>query len=98
MKRYLLSCVLIIAITSCAWWQKQEPKFDCTVIETVHDWPQLALLANSCASVITNIDAIPACIAAAAGNQWTQDILACFNTPTVIVKAMASAVQQGQAK
>ena len=96
--------LLILAgslVSSCAWWQKHEPQFDCAAIATVDDAPQLIAIVIQCEQIAVTPAALLPCIEGAAGSKWTQDILQCFaaaqqGKTTCPAYATAKAAWKGQ--
>jgi hypothetical protein len=89
--KFMCGSVLLILVlsvlTSCAWWQKHEPSFDCAAIASIEDAPQLISIIETCIGISVNQAAVLPCIEGAAASKWTSDVIKCF-----------TAAAQGKAK
>ena len=74
----LLLGVTLAGLASCAWWQKHGGQIECAGIQTVENGPQLIEIVIQCEAVAVAPSAIMPCIRAAAGSQWADDVLQCF--------------------
>lgn len=75
---FALSTALITGAIGCAWWQKNQSKFECAGIVSVKDAPQLITIVNQCATIAVSWVNVLPCIRATAGTTWPDDVIACF--------------------
>lgn len=100
MKR-LFVVVLALSIVGCAWWQKNEPKFECAGLATIDNAPALFQIVTQCAAIAVNAAAILPCVEGAAGSEWAQDVVKCFyqaslHKSTVVCPAYSAARVKAQ--
>jgi len=67
----------LLQSTSCAWFQKNEPKLICVGEETISDLPELVAIITECSTIAVSTANIVPCILAAAGSKWSEDVIAC---------------------
>ena len=85
--------ILVAALmqsTSCAWFQKNEPRITCAAEDTVKDLPELVTIVTSCAAIAAGAENIVPCILAAAGSKWPEEVIAC------VANAQASPTRASQ--
>jgi len=73
----LFVAAALVQSTSCAWFQKNEPKFVCAGEATVADLPELVTIITQCSTIAAGAENIVPCILAAAGSKWPEDVIAC---------------------
>lgn len=72
--------LVLSALTSCAWWQKQEPAFDCATLATVADASELFSIVETCIGIAVNQAAVLPCIEGAAASKWPSEVIKCFTS------------------
>lgn len=72
-----LGTALLIS-SSCSWWQKNEPAFQCAGLATVENAPELVNIVLQCSAIAVSPAAAFPCVQAAAGAKWPREVLACF--------------------
>lgn len=73
----LFVAAALVQSTSCAWFQKNEPKLVCAGEATVADLPELVTIITTCSAISVGAENIVPCILAAAGSKWPEDVIAC---------------------
>jgi hypothetical protein len=72
-----LVAAALLQSTSCAWFQKNEPKLACAAEDTVADLPELVAIVTQCATIAASTANVVPCILAAAGSKWPEEVVAC---------------------
>jgi hypothetical protein len=88
---FLFVLATLIQATSCAWFQKNEPKFVCVAENTITDLPELVTIITQCAAISVSTANIVPCIQAAAGSKWPEDVIACVANAEAAKPAVLSA-------
>jgi hypothetical protein len=73
----LFVAAALVQSTSCAWFQKNEPKLVCAGEATVADLPELVTIITTCSAISVGAENIVPCILAAAGSKWPEEVIAC---------------------
>ena len=74
----VVALALIAPLSSCAFWQAHKSQLNCAAIASVKNGPELIAIVSGCAAIAATIVAVLPCIEAAAGSQWSSDVVACF--------------------
>ena len=76
---FVILALTLTQTTSCAWFQKNEPKLICAGQDTIADAPALLAIITQCSAIAAGMENIVPCILAAAGSKWTEDMIACVS-------------------
>jgi hypothetical protein len=79
MRRITVVVALVLSISSCAWFQKNESKIACAGVTTVQDLPELIQIVGSCAAIAVTSAAVLPCVTSAAASKWPEEIIACVS-------------------
>lgn len=77
--KFITVVALVLSLTSCAWFQKNESKISCAAVTTVQDLPELIQIVGSCAAIAVTSAAVLPCITSAAASKWPEEIIACVS-------------------
>ena len=80
----------LLQSTSCAWFQKNEPKLICAGEDTVADLPELVAIITQCSAIAVSTAYVVPCILAAAGSKWPEEVIACVANTQASKKVSAN--------